>query len=59
MPIAQQGLMTRARARELNYQVKSFLANHTSSSQNWVLLNGCCDLLVVRNMGEEPDRKQH
>ena len=58
-PIAQQGPMTRARARELNYQVKSFLANHTSSSQNWVLLNGCCDLLVVRNMGEEPNRKQH
>jgi hypothetical protein len=58
-PIAQQGPMTRARARELNYQVKSFLANHTSSSQNWVLQNGCCDLLVVRNMEEEPNRKQH
>jgi hypothetical protein len=31
--------MTRAHARQLNYQVKSFLVVHTNPSQNWMLLN--------------------
>jgi hypothetical protein len=39
MPTTQQGPMTRARARELNYQVNSFLAVHKPSSMNGVLLN--------------------
>jgi hypothetical protein len=31
-PTAQQGPMTSAQARQLNYQVKSFLVVHTKSS---------------------------
>jgi hypothetical protein len=54
-PTAQQGPMTRARARQLNYQVKSFLALKMSSSLNGVLLKSCDDFLMLRNMGEEPD----
>ena len=53
MPTTQQGPMTRARARELNYQVNSFLAIHKSSSQNWMLLNHCDDFIIIRNDGEE------
>ena len=54
----QQGPMIRTRARELNYQVKSFLAIHTSSSPNWVLLNYCDDCLILRNVGEGPDWRE-
>ena len=53
MPTTQQGPMTRARARELNYQVNLFLAVHKPSSQNWMLLNYCDDFIVIRNDGEE------
>ena len=53
MPTTQQGLMTRAHAQELNYQVNSFLAVHKPSSQNWMLLNHCDDFIVIRNDGEE------
>ena len=53
-PAAQQGPMTRARARQLNYQVKSFLAVHTNSSQNWMLLNHGDDCLILRNVGQDP-----
>ena len=53
MPTTQQGPMTRARARELNYQVNSFLAIHKPSSQNWMLLNHCDDFIVIRNDREE------
>ena len=49
-PAAQQGPMTRARARQINYQVKSFLAVHTNSSQNWMLLNHGDDW----NVGQDP-----
>ena len=45
--------MTRARARELNYQVNSFLPVPKPSSQNWMLLNHCDDFIVIRNDGEE------
>ena len=50
IPIAQQGPMTRAKARELNYQVKSFLAVQTISSPDGVLLNHCDDFLMLRKM---------
>ena len=50
IPIAQQGPMTRAKARELNYQVKSFLAVQTISSPDGVLLNPCDDFLMLRKM---------
>lgn len=53
-PIAQEGPMTRARARQLNYQVKSFLTVYSSSSQNGVLLNPCGDFVMIRNMGGAP-----
>jgi hypothetical protein len=53
-PAAQQGPMTRARMRPLNYQVKSFLAVHTNSSQNWMLLNHGYDCLILRNIGQDP-----
>jgi hypothetical protein len=45
--------MTRARARQLNYQVKSFLAVHTNSSHNWMLLNHGDDCLILRNVGQD------
>ena len=54
MPTTQQGPMTRARARELNYQVNSFLAVHKPSSMNGVLLNSCDVFLMLRNFGHEP-----
>ena len=50
IPIAQQGPMTRAKALELNYQVKSFLAVQTISSPDGVLLNPCDDFLMLRKM---------
>jgi len=50
IPIAQQGPMARAKARELNYQVKSFLAVQTISSPDGVLLNPCDDFLMLRKM---------
>src|SRR6185312_6727349 len=46
MPTTQQGPITRARARELNYQVNSFLAVHKPSSMNGVLLNSCDAFLI-------------
>jgi hypothetical protein len=52
-PTAQQGPMTRARARQLNYQVKSFLVVDTNSSQNWMLLNHGDDCLILRNVGQD------
>jgi hypothetical protein len=58
MPTTQQGPMTRARARELNYQVNSFLVFHKPSSMNGVLLNSCDAFLILRNMGHEPDWRE-
>ena len=58
MPTTQQGPMTRARARELNYQVNSFLAVHKPSSMNGVLLNSCDAFLILRNLGHEPDWRE-
>jgi len=60
MPNVQQRPMTRARARQLNYQVKSFLAVHTNPSQNWMLLNYGDECLILRNMGhKEEGRSNH
>ena len=47
MPTTQQGPMIRARARELNYQINSFLAVHKPSSMNGVLLNSCDAFLIL------------
>jgi hypothetical protein len=60
MPSAQQGPMTRARAQQLNYQVKSFLAVHTNPSQNWMLLNYGDECIILRNIGhQEEGRTNH
>jgi hypothetical protein len=58
IPTTQQGPMTRARARELNYQVNSFLAVHKASSMNGVLLNSCDTFIIHRNLGREPDWRE-
>ena len=47
--------ITRARAQQLNYQVKSFLAVQTNYPPNEVLLNPCDDFLMIRNLKYEPD----
>ena len=44
-----QGPITRARARQLNLQVSSFLSNVYCESENRLLPN---DLIVLRNKGE-------
>ena len=46
-----QGPITRARARQLNHQVNSFLA--VPVVLDGLLLNSC-DVLLLRNMGEAP-----
>jgi hypothetical protein len=58
MPTMQQGPMIRARARELNYQVNSFLAVHKPSSMNGILLNSCDTFLILRNLGHEPNWRE-
>lgn len=45
-----QGPITRARARQLNYQVNSFLGLSVSLKNSMMLHNGD-DLLVLRNLG--------
>ena len=45
-----QGPITRARARQLNLQVSSFLSNVYCESENRLLPN---DLIVLRNKGED------
>ena len=47
-----QGPITRARARQLNYQVNSFLGVNNISTENPILPK-TCDFLVLRNHGEE------
>jgi hypothetical protein len=45
-----QGPITRARARQLNLQVISFLRNYSSTFESSMLPN---DLVVLRNEGED------
>jgi hypothetical protein len=51
--IANQGQMTQARARKLNYQVNSFLAIEANSFLNEVL-KSCDDFIMLRCLGDEP-----
>ena len=51
--VANQGPMTRARARKLNYQVNSFLAIEANFSLNEVL-KPCNDFIMLRCLGGEP-----
>ena len=45
-----QGLITRARARQLNLEVSSFLSNSFCEFENRLLPN---DLIILRNEGED------
>jgi hypothetical protein len=49
-PAAQQGAMTTARARQLDYQVQSLVVVCANTPQNWMLLNHCDDCLILSNM---------
>jgi hypothetical protein len=51
-----QGRIARDQAYMPNSHVNLFLAVHTYSSQNWMLLNHDHRLFIFRNMGEEPDK---
>jgi len=44
-----QGPITRARARQLNYQVNAFLGLHTNIQKDGILLNACNDIILLRN----------
>jgi len=59
----QQSQIARDRAYKLNSQVNSFLAVHTCSSQNWMLLNACNDIILLRkeeiNTPGRATRKPH
>jgi hypothetical protein len=46
------GPITRIRARQLNYQVTSFLASYSSYLDN----GNVCSLLLLRNDGQEGNR---
>jgi hypothetical protein len=46
------GLITRARARQLNNQVSSFLASYSSYLDN----GNVCSVLLLRNNGHEGNR---
>jgi hypothetical protein len=48
-PVAIQGPITRARARQLQYQVKSFLSSTPCQLQDRMLPN---EILIVRNEGQ-------
>jgi hypothetical protein len=45
----KKGLITRARARQLNNQVSSFLASYSSYLDN----GNMCSILLLRNDGQE------
>ena len=49
-PVATQGPMTRARARQLHHQVSSFLRAFMCDSKNGLLFN---DVIILRNYGED------
>ena len=46
------GSLTRARARQLNHEVSSFLSVPLYFDEDGMLLNNC-DVLLLRNTGEE------
>ena len=48
-PTVMQGPMTRARMRQLNLEVSSFLSDHFHTFENRLLPN---DVILVRNIGE-------
>ena len=49
-PVAMQGPMTRAQARQLHHQVSSFLSVSMCDSKNGLLFN---DVIILRNYGDD------
>jgi hypothetical protein len=52
-PLVIQGPITRARARQLNQQVSSFLSSSPCTYENSMLPNEILDYIVLRNFGED------
>jgi hypothetical protein len=52
-PLVMQGPITRARARQLNQQVSSFLSSSACTYENSMLPNEIVDYIVLRNFGED------
>lgn len=48
-----QGPMTRARKCRLNHEVNSFLSVSIHNYEDEMLLNSYCNILLLRNMGED------
>ena len=52
-PTVLQGPITRARARQLNQQVNSFLCLDAFTCKDGMLPNNIVDYVVLRNLGED------
>jgi hypothetical protein len=52
-PVVMQGPLTRARARQLNEQVSSFLCLSAYTYEDGLLPNGTVDYILLRNFGED------
>ncbi|WVZ83582.1 hypothetical protein U9M48_030714 [Paspalum notatum var. saurae] len=52
-PIVMQGPITRARIKQLNQQVSSFLGARNSTYKNSMLPNDIIDYIILRNLGED------
>ena len=52
-PSVMQGLLTRARARQLNQQVSSFLSSSAYTGKDGMLPNDIIDYVILRNLGED------
>jgi len=52
-PMVMQGPITRARAKQLNQQVSSFLGARNSTYKDGMLPNDIIDYIVLRNLGED------
>jgi hypothetical protein len=52
-PLVIQGPITRARARQLNQQVSSFLSSSACTYENTMLPNEIVDYIIRRNFGED------
>ncbi|WVZ76029.1 hypothetical protein U9M48_024034 [Paspalum notatum var. saurae] len=52
-PMVMQGPITRARAKQLNQQVSSFLGARNSTYKDGMLPNDIIDYIVLRNLGKD------
>ncbi|WVZ93525.1 hypothetical protein U9M48_039497 [Paspalum notatum var. saurae] len=58
-PSVLQGPITRARARQLNQQVNSFLSSSTYTDKDGMLSNYILDYIILRNLGEDQEGLGH